>query len=129
MAFGVSRARLGEVWRYLQAGVLNSAFGYAGFAGLVWLGLNRYEAQLLAHIAGSIFNYFTYSTHVFVGARAAKFRFILSYAGNYLLGLGVLAAISRVVPNPYQAGFAALVIVAAINYFVLKHLVFHSRSV
>ena len=124
----LNRAKILELWRYYQVGVLNTLVGFGIYSGLVALGLNLYVAQFLSHFAGVAFNYFSYSRHVFTGASPAKFRFVLSYVGNYLLGLVVLAGIAQVVRSPYLAGFIAVVIVSLINYFLLKHLVFKRQS-
>jgi putative flippase GtrA len=123
----ISRERLSEIWRYYQAGLINSAFGFGAYALLVWLGLNLFVAQLLAHLAGMGFNYLTYSRHVFRDAAPARVRFVISYAVNYLVGLATLYLCSRVIASPYLAGFASIVIVSVINYFALKHLVFHGK--
>ena len=128
MALNMSRARLLELWRYYQAGVINTAFGLAAYSLLVWLGLNMFVAQLISHTMGVAFNYLTYSRHVFRDAAPAKLRFVLSYAGNYLVGLATLWVVAQFIANPYLAGLIAAVIVSVINYFALKHLVFRSRS-
>ena len=115
---------LKRLWRYYQAGVINSAFGYGLYALFVAAGLNMYIAQITAHILGSAFNYFTYSRYAFRDAEASKLRFGVSYVANYLLGLASLATISLAIRSPYIAGLCSLIIVSLVNYFVLKHLVF-----
>lgn len=120
--------RIRELVRFYQAALLNTAFGIGAYLVLVALGLNMYLAQATAHVMGMAFNYFTYSRHVFRGSAPAKLRFILSYGGHYLLGLGALASISQFVANPYIAGIAAALAVSVVNYFVLRHLVFRTRS-
>ncbi|QGP79717.1 GtrA family protein [Sphingobium sp. CAP-1] len=124
----LTRARLIELWRYYQMGVLNTAFGLGTYALLVAVGLNMFLAQLVSHLLGMGFNYLTYSRHVFRDAAPAKLRFVLSYGVNYLLGLGTLWAISRVIASPYIAGLLSAVIVSIVNYFALKFLVFRARS-
>lgn len=124
----LSRARAIELWRYYQAGVVNTAFGLGVFGLLVWLGVNMYAAQLIAHTAGVGFNYLTYTRHVFRDATPAKLRFALSYAGNYLMGLAALAAVATVVRSPYLAGLIAIVLVSIVNYFILKHLIFPRKT-
>ncbi|WP_175488116.1 GtrA family protein [Sphingomonas sp. NFR04] len=124
----MTRARLQELWRYYQMGVLNTAFGLGMYAALVWLGMNMFVAQLTAHLLGMAFNYLTYSRHVFRDAGPAKLRFALSYGVNYLLGLATLALISRFVASPYIAGLMSAVIVSVVNYFALKSLVFRRRA-
>lgn len=113
-----------RLWRYYQAGIVNTLFGYGMFALFVKLGLNMYIAQICAHVLGVAFNYFSYSRHVFHGSNASKPRFILSYAFNYLLGLASLAAASLVIHSPYIAGIISILFVSIVNYFVLKRLVF-----
>ena len=117
-----------RLWRYYQAGILNTAFGYGLYALFVALGLNMYVAQIIAHLLGTGFNYVTYSRHAFHDAEASRSRFVASYAVNYLLGLGALWTISRFVPSPYLGGFIAVGIVSLINYFILKHWVFKPRE-
>ncbi|MFM7404064.1 MAG: GtrA family protein [Erythrobacter sp.] len=128
MALVPSWERIRELVRFYQAAALNTAFGIGAYLVLVALGMNMYAAQALSHVMGMAFNYFTYSRHVFRGSAPAKLRFILSYSGHYLLGLGALYLMSRVTPNPYVAGIAAAVAVSVINYFVLRHLVFRAPS-
>ena len=123
-----SRAEWIQLWRYYQAGIVNTAFGYGIFALFIWMGMNLYLAQITSHVLGMIFNYFTYSRHAFAGHTATKTRFVLSYAGNYLLGLATLWGIAIFIPSPYLAGFIATVIVSLVNYLVLKRLVFRRRD-
>lgn len=126
MSLRISPARMREIWRYYQAGIVNTAFGFGAYALLVRFGVNMFVAQLLSHVMGMAFNYFSYSRHVFRGAAPAKTRFIISYAVNYLLGLSALASVSQLIASPYLAGLGSVVIVSIINYFALKHLVFKS---
>lgn len=120
----LNMAQMRELWRYYQAGIVNTLFGFGLYALLVKLGLNLYLAQLISHCLGVAFNYFSYSRHVFRGAESAKIRFVLSYVVNYLMGLVVLFAAAQFIPSPYLAGFVAVVIVSLANYFILKYLVF-----
>ena len=117
-----------RLWRYYQAGIVNTAFGYGLYALFVALGLNMYLAQFVAHVLGMAFNYVTYSRHAFHDLDVSKSRFVASYAVNYLLGLGALWAISQVVASPYLAGLIAVGIVSLINYFILRHWVFTERG-
>lgn len=121
-------ARIRELVRFYQAAALNTAFGIGGYLLLVALGMNMYLAQATAHVMGMAFNYFTYSRHVFRGSSPAKLRFVLSYGGHYLLGLGALAGIAQFIANPYVAGIGAAVAVSVVNYFMLRHLVFQVGS-
>lgn len=120
-------ARLIELWRYYQAGVVNTLFGYGMYALFVALGAGPFLAQLVAHVLGVTFNYFTYSRHVFRDATATKMSFALAYAANYALGLATLAGLIRYIDSPYIAGLCATILVSLINYGLLRHLVFRGR--
>lgn len=117
-----------QLLRYYQAGVFNILFGYGLFALLVWLGLQVYAAQLIGHVLGVMFNYFTYSRYAFAGRQSSKASFAISYVGNYFLGLAGLWLALKVVPSPYVAGLASTIGVSVINFFVLKRLVFRSTD-
>lgn len=119
--------RVAELWRFYQAGVVNTLFGFGLYALLVRAGLNMYAAQIVAHVAGVMFNYLTYSRHVFRDSGPAKTRFAASYTVNYLLSVAALALVSIGVRSPYLAGAIATVAVSVVNYFALKHLVFTRR--
>lgn len=116
-----------RLWRYYQAGIVNTLFGYGVYALLLTLGVWMYAAQLIAHVLGVAFNYFSYSRHVFHDSRASKLRFVASYGFNYLLSLASLAAIAQVIRSPYVAGAIAILFVSLVNYFILKNLVFVGR--
>jgi len=113
-----------QLWRYYQAGIVNTLFGYGIYAVLLSVGVWMYAAQLMAHVLGVAFNYFTYTRHTFAEAEASKRRFALSYAFNYVLGLAGLAVASRVIASPYAAGLVSILFVSLINFFILKNLVF-----
>ena len=122
------RSSLGQLWRYYQAGVVNTAFGYGLYALFVAAGLNMYVAQIVAHLIGVAFNYVTYSRYAFADQSASKARFVLSYGVNYLLGLGALWTASQWIASPYVAGLVAVLFVSLVNFFILKHWVFSARS-
>lgn len=123
-----SRAEWARVFRYYQAGVVNTAFGYGLFALLIWAGLNLYVAQAVSHVLGMAFNYLTFSRYAFAGHAASKVRFVASYALNYAMSLAVLWGFARFVPSPYLAGFLTILVVSALNYLVLRRFVFLSRE-
>lgn len=123
-----SPAEWKRVWRYYQAGIVNTLFGYGLFAVMVALGMNMYLAQIASHLMGMTFNYFTYSRYAFADRSASKYRFVLSYALNYLIGVALLALLSRAFPSPYVAGLLSTILVSAINYLFLRNLVFRETG-
>jgi len=117
-----------EIFRYYQAAVVNTLFGVGMYSLFVFLGLNMFVAQIVSHVLGVVFNYFTYSRHVFRESRSNKAYFFLSYAANYVVSLGTLLVVSRFVHSPYIAGLIATFLVSIINYFVLKNIVFRTKA-
>lgn len=123
----LSSARWLELWRYYQAGVVNTLFGFGLYAVLVHGGMNIFAAQIVSHFSGAAFNYVTYSRHVFRDAGPAKLRFALSYVVNYAISVAALAVLARAFASPYVAGLLATLITSLINYAMLKLAVFVVR--
>ncbi len=119
--------RFSLVIRYYSVGIVNTAFGYGLYAALVLVGLNLFVAQIISHFTGVAFNYFMFKRHVFRSHHAPILHYVAAYGFNYFLGLAFLYVAHLFVPSPFIAGFLALLAVSAINYFVLKHLVFVKR--
>ncbi len=117
-----------RIARYYLTGLLNFGFGYALFALLIYLGLNVFVAQIVGHLIGATFNYFSYSRLTFVGQAGNGLAFIGSYALNYIISLGLLWALLTQILSPYLAGFITIVAVSLLNYFVLKRFVFSAPS-
>ena len=117
-----------ELWRFYQAAVVNTVFGFGTYAFLVWLGVNLYLAQIIAQLAGMTFNYFTYSRHVFRHNSGGKVRFTLIYAVNYMVNVSLLAVFDLFFHSPYLIGALATLCASFINYFALKHLVFVGKD-
>lgn len=131
----VSSTSLGRLWRFYKIGLVNTLFGYGIYALLLSAGLNMYAAQIIGHVVGVIFNYFSYSLHVFRAAPASKLRFLFSYALNYIVSLASLALATTILSSPYLAGLLAMAITSVINFIILRRYVFtsdrvksHSRS-
>ena len=127
MAKAHALSSIERLWRYYQAGIVNTAFGYGLYALFVAFGLNMYLAQIIAHLLGMTFNYFTYSRYAFHDSDVSKIRFIISYGVNYLIGLPALYTASLAIDSPYLAGLVAVGFTSIVNYFVLKKLVFSPK--
>ena len=121
-------ARLPELWRYYQAGIVNALFGFGLYAALVAMDFNIFVAQIVATVIGASFNYVTYSRHVFRDAGPAKMRFAISYVFNYGVSLAALAIIHRFVESDYLAGLGAIIVASLVNYFALRYAVFAKAS-
>jgi putative flippase GtrA len=109
-----------QLWRYYQAGVVNTIFGYAVFAAFIKLDLNMFAAQALSHIIGATFNYVTYSRYVFAGKGSNLASYVLAYIFNYALSAIALFMMHRALSSPYLCGMIATGVASIINYFALK---------
>ena len=118
---------LDQFWAYVRVGAVNAAFGYGVYALLLFVGVNLFAAQIIAHLLGMTFNYFMFRRHVFRDSRGAVVPYIAAYAVNYGLSLATLAGLKRVLESDYLAGFLSIVFVALVNFVVLKFLVFLPR--
>ncbi len=112
-----------QLLRYYQAGIINTLFGYACFALLIWLSVDMLLSQLISHIVGTIFNYLTYSGYAFRD-EGSLLRFMASYVVNYLLSLGAMLGLATVITSPYMVGGLSIILVSAINFLILKKFVF-----
>ena len=117
-----------RVWRYYMVGAMNTLFGYGVYASLLLIGLQMYVAQVTGHVMGVIFNYFTYSRHVFQDAPASKLRFLLSYLLNNFIGLAILALAATIIASPYLARLLARWVTSILNFIVLRRHVFTPAS-
>lgn len=105
--------------KFIAVGVLNTAFGYMAYAGLVLIGLSPQPALAAAFTLGVVWNYSTHARLVFATSGVSRFP---AYAGAYLVlyglnavGLSVLLSLGA---GPY-ASQAVLVLPAAALSFVL----------
>lgn len=124
----IHRSDIWEFIRFYQAAAINTLFGFSAYALLVWLGLNLFISQAIAHVLGVVFNYFTYSRHVFAGRQPAKAKFLVTYVLAYFANLFALIVVSRFISSPYLAGLMSAIAVSMANFVVLKFLVFKAES-
>ena len=115
-----------EFVRFGLAGVLNTAFGFAVYSGLVLLGVPVFLSLLLATVAGVFFNFVTFGAYAFRRLDARRLpRFLLAYVFIYLFNLALLEALRAATGlGPIPAQLACLVVVAPTAYLLLKAKVF-----
>lgn len=116
-----------KLLRYVATGLLNTAFGYAMYAGLVFVGLPYVAALLLATIAGTVFNYFSFGGLVFNGrgGRETFLRFIAAYAAIYVANAAALQALTAGAGvGPYVAQVACIPLSVALGWVFMNRWVF-----
>jgi putative flippase GtrA len=113
--------------RFVATGLLNTLFGYAAYAALVWAGLPYLLALLLATVAGLVFNYFSYARMVFDGHRGYRVfgKFVAAYATIYAVNAALLAALTHTWgADPYLAQLACLPPGVALGWILMNHWVY-----
>ncbi len=113
-----------ELIRFYQAALVNTGFGLSVFMIFISVGVELYLAQIISHLIGMAFNYFTYSRHVFRDALPAKIRFLFAYFINYVLGVAVLYVVTIFIVSPYIAVIMTVAITSIVNFALLKYAVF-----
>lgn len=105
---------------FLLVGVLNTAFGYAVFAALVWSGMHYSLALLLATVVGIAFNFITTGRLVFGNRHTNVFwRFVAVYGLLYSVNLLALASLRAWGLGPLL-GQALLMLPMAVAAFLLN---------
>lgn len=111
--------------RFLVTGGVNTAFSYAVFALLVYLGLNYALSNLFSLMLGILFSFRTQSALVFNGAGRGVFgRYVAVWAVLYFCNVGMIAGFLRLGANAYIAGALVILPTAVASYFMQKYFVF-----
>lgn len=128
--------RLHAVWqqhrwlRFLVTGGVNTAFSYAVFALLVYLGLNYALSNLFSLMLGILFSFRTQSALVFTGAGPGVFwRYVAVWAVLYFCNVGMIAGFIHLGANAYTAGALVILPTAVASYFMQKYFVFPREKV
>jgi putative flippase GtrA len=122
-----TRMRMAELARFGFAGMVNTVFGFAVYAGFVIAGLPPGVALLLATVAGVFFNFVSFGRLAFRRLEARRLpRFLAAYAVIYAANLALLESVRRLTPlGPILAQLACLVVIAPAAFLLLKTRVFH----
>jgi putative flippase GtrA len=121
----VDRKTVAQFARFLVVGVLNAAFGYAVFAGLVLAGMHPMPALVIAYVVGIAFNFFTTGRYVFGAARREAFlRFVAAYVVIYLFNLALFNLFAWMGASPLVAQAICMPIVAVFSFALFRLRVF-----
>jgi putative flippase GtrA len=116
-----------KVARFLATGLLNTAFGYGIYAGLVLAGMPYLPALVVATVAGVIFNYFSFGKLAFrVSTNAAGMpRFLAAYGMSLAFNAALLwAAHNALGLGPLVAQLVCLPPTVAVTYLLLDRWAF-----
>lgn len=113
--------------KFLGTGVLNTAFGYSIYAGLVFAGVPYLAALLAATVLGVVFNYFSFGRIVFQGhgGWAVFGKFIVAYVLIYGVNALLLNALTGVFYlNPYAAQVICIPVSVALSWLLMTYWVY-----
>jgi putative flippase GtrA len=115
-----------KFFRFIIVGIINTAFGYAVFAFLIYLKFHYSIAVLISTILGVLFNFKTIGEIVFNNkSNRLILRFCMVYFITYWLNVFIIFIFKKVISeNLYLVGFLALIPVALITFFLNKYFVF-----
>jgi len=122
-------SRLAEVLRFGIAGMVNTAFGFGVYSVLVLAGVPVFLSLLVATLAGTFFNFFTFGAFAFRQLQARRLpRFLMAYGLIYLFNLALLEVVRGTSGlGPIPAQLACLVVVPPSAYLLLKAKVFREE--
>ena len=112
--------------RFLATGVINTGFGYAVYALLIWAGFEYFIAAPTSFLLGTLFNYFSnrYLVFFYKGHISSLLRFCLAYGFLLVVNLALIAAMVSVGIAELVAGALAVPPNAVLGYVLLKRFVF-----
>jgi putative flippase GtrA len=86
-----------RIIKFLSVGLLNTIFGYAVFAILIFFKVHYLAALFVATVAGVVFNYFTFGRLVFYksGSSFTFVKFAIAYTAVYITNAALLGALTR----------------------------------
>ena len=111
--------------RFVMAGAVNTGVSYGVYALALWVGLALAAASLLSLLAGLAVGYLTQGRYVFRRpSPGSLLRYLLGWTVLYGVHYGVVSSLMHVGVHPLAGALVALVLIAALSYFVLRDLVF-----
>jgi len=116
-----------KIIKFVVTGILNTIFGYAVYAALLFSGTHYLAALLLATIIGVMFNYFSFGYFVFNGYREwmVFIKFIIAYAVIYgfnAIALSVL--IIHFLLSPYVGQIICVPPSVLLSWMLMNYWVF-----
>jgi putative flippase GtrA len=118
-----------QLLRFILVGVVNTAFSYGIYVGMLFIGFDYAVANLVALVLGILFSFKTQGSLVFQNSNNQLLgRFVLLWAMIYLLTIALIGQFITMGLDAYTAGALALPFSTAFSYFGQKFLVFRKAN-
>jgi putative flippase GtrA len=123
----LSKALKNKVNKFLFAGAINTVFGYATYATLIFIGVSYLLALLISTVLGVIFNFFSFGRIAF--QRNYNWlvfsKFIIAYAIIYAFNCGLLIFLTQgFLLGPYISQILCIPISVVLSWFLMKYWVY-----
>ena len=113
--------------RFLIAGGVNTLFGWIIFSGAIMIGIQAWQALLVAILSGIAFNFLTYGAYAFQDMTVKRFRhFVLSYLCVYATNFVCLTALNLWVVNPIWSQLILTLPMSIFSYLLFSRFVFRT---
>jgi putative flippase GtrA len=113
-----------QIRNFLIVGSINTIFSYTFYSVFLYIGFNYWLSALFSTIIGVFFSFKTLERFVFHSNNKSIYKFISVYSLIYLLNITLIKFFNGIPYNYYVAGFFAIVICAAVSFFLNKYFVF-----
>jgi putative flippase GtrA len=116
-----------RIIKFLFAGIINTIFGYAVYAILIFVNLPYLTALFVATVAGVIFNYFSFGRMVFSsqGGWQVFARFVIAYSVVYVINAFLLMVLTKdFYFNPYVGQVICLPLSVLLSWLLMNRWVY-----
>ncbi len=122
---GASRGSWVQLGKFVLVGLLNTAFSYAIYVALVFVGMNFALANLTALVIGIGFSFKTQGILVFNNVENRRLlRFILVWLVLYLFGILMISLFISLGFDSYASGALAIPFTTVLSYVAQRFFVF-----
>ena len=123
------KAALIQFAKFLVVGLVNTAFSYGIYAGLVYLRLNYALANLVALVLGMAFSFKMQGALVFANSENRRiFRFVAVWVAIYAFNIFVISRFLSLGFNSYVSGAMAIPFSTVISFVAQKFFVFRAKD-
>lgn len=116
-----------QIIKFLGVGVLNTVFGYAIYAMLIFVNVPYLIALLAATVVGVIFNYFSFGRMVFHGYGGWFIfgKFVIAYAVIYGANAALLRALTGdFLLSPYVGQVICIPLSVLLSWLLMTYWVY-----
>lgn len=117
--------------RFLLAGVINTLFGYAVYAALIYINTPYLVALLVSTILGVIFNFFSFGRIAF--QKNCNLRIFIKFLASYALiyavnSIFLILFMKQFLLSPYISQILCIPVGVVISWILMKYWVYKVKA-